>query len=71
MGLIDAGNRAKLDRYIGYWKPYATSHDALDADQAVREETRQVARAVAQVAREMRAGRIDTPLAGEPPPRPK
>jgi multimeric flavodoxin WrbA len=71
MGLIDAGNRAKLDRYIGYWEPYATSHDALDADQAVREETRQVARAVAQVAREMRAGRIDTPLAGEPPPRPK
>jgi hypothetical protein len=21
-----------LDRYIGYWKPYATSHDVLDGD---------------------------------------
>jgi len=36
MGLIDAGGRARLDRYIGYWEPYATSHDALDADRAVR-----------------------------------
>src|SRR5690242_8861373 len=62
MGLIDAGGRARLDRYIGYWEPYATSHDALDADRAVREETRQVARAVAQVTREMRAGRIAMPL---------
>ena len=71
MGLIDAGNRARLDRYIGYWEPYATSHDALDADQAVREETKQVARAVAQVARAMRAGKIGRPLEGVPPPRPK
>jgi len=71
MGLIDAGGRARLDRYIGYWEPYATSHDALDADRAVREETRQVARAVAQVTREMRAGRIAMPLRDEPAPRPK
>jgi hypothetical protein len=71
MGLIDAGSRARLGRYIGYWEPYATSHDALDADQAVREETKQVARAVAQVTREMRAGRIASPLRDEPPPRPK
>lgn len=27
-----AGPSAELDRYIGYWKPYATSHDGLDAD---------------------------------------
>ena len=32
MGLIPAGARAELDRYIGYWQPYATSHDELDAD---------------------------------------
>ena len=71
MGLIDAGSRARLDRYIGYWKPYATSHDALDEDHAVREETRQVARAVAQVTREMRAGKLETPLQDEASPRPK
>ena len=26
MGLIDAGNVARLDRYIGYYEPYASSH---------------------------------------------
>ncbi len=31
MGLIDAGSKARLDRFIGYYEPYATSHDALDA----------------------------------------
>jgi len=71
MGLIDAGNRARLDRYIGYYEPYATSHDALDRDHAVQEETRQVARAVAQMTAAMRAGKLETPLAGEPAPRPK
>ena len=32
--LRPAGPKAELDRYIGYWKPYATSHDELDADLA-------------------------------------
>jgi multimeric flavodoxin WrbA len=32
MGLEPAGAHALLDRYIGYLEPYATSHDALDAD---------------------------------------
>jgi len=71
MGLVDAGNRARLDRYIGYYEPYATSHDALDRDAAVQEETRQVARAVAQMTAAMRAGTVETPLAGEAAPRPK
>jgi multimeric flavodoxin WrbA len=71
MGLIDAGSRSRLDRYVGYYEPYATSHEALDRDDAVREETRQVARAVAQVTRAMRAGELETPLANEASPRPK
>ena len=29
MGLISAGHLAGLARYIGYMKPYATSHDDL------------------------------------------
>ena len=58
MGLIDAGAQAKLDRYIGYYQPYATSHDALDADSGVQEEVRNVARAVAAAVRELRAGRL-------------
>jgi spore maturation protein CgeB len=34
---------APEDRYIGYYEPYATSHDALDRDQDVQEEVRNVA----------------------------
>jgi hypothetical protein len=32
-----------LDRHIGYWKPYATSHDVLDGDLALQEEVRNTA----------------------------
>jgi multimeric flavodoxin WrbA len=61
MGLIDAGAQARLDRYIGYYKPYATSHDELDQDKNVQEEVRNVARAVANAVRELRAGRLSQP----------
>lgn len=39
-------------------EPYATSHEALDGDAAMQEETRNVARAVASAVVEMRAGRL-------------
>ena len=71
MGLIDAGAQARLDRYIGYYEPYATSHDALDRDQAVVEEVRNVARALVNAVREARAGRLSKPDAGLSKPRPK
>jgi hypothetical protein len=32
MGFIDVGAQARLDRCIGYYEPYATSHDALDGN---------------------------------------
>jgi hypothetical protein len=34
MGFIDAGFQSRLDRYIGYYEPSATSHVALDKDTA-------------------------------------
>jgi multimeric flavodoxin WrbA len=71
MGLIDAGAQARLDRYIGYFEPYATSHEALDRDEAVQEETRNVARAVAQVTAALREGELDDVIAPQRPPRPK
>ena len=58
MGFIDAGAATRLDRYIGYYEPYATSHEALDRDVSVQEETRNVARAVAKAVVELRAGRL-------------
>jgi multimeric flavodoxin WrbA len=71
MGLIDAGEAARLDRYIGYYKPYATSHEELDRDKDVQEEVRNVARAVAIAVRELRAGKLSDPNSKLKPPRPK
>ncbi len=71
MGLIAAGPRSSLDRYIGYYQPYASSHDALDADLAVQEEVRNVARAVAGAVGELRAGRLRAPERELKDPRPK
>jgi multimeric flavodoxin WrbA len=71
MGLTDAGDLSKLDRYIGYYRPYATSHDDLDADTAVQEEVRNVARAVAVAVGHMRAGKRPIPDANLERPRPK
>lgn len=71
MGFIDAGAPARLDRFIGYYEPYATSHEALDKDQAIQEETRNVARAVAKAVVELRAGRLQAVQPNLSRPRPK
>jgi multimeric flavodoxin WrbA len=71
MGLVDAGAAARLDRFIGYYRPYATSHDELDRDADVQEEVRNVARALARAVGELRAGRLSAPDAGLLRPRPK
>lgn len=71
MGFIDAGARARLDRYIGYYEPYATSHQALDQDEAVQEEARNVGRAVAKAVVELRAGRLQAVQPKLARPRPK
>lgn len=71
MGFIDAGAAARLDRYIGYYAPYATSHEALDRDDAVQEEARNVARAVAKAVVELRAGRLQAVQPELSRPRPK
>ncbi len=71
MGLIEAGHKARLDRFIGYYEPYATSHQALDEDTAVQDEVRNVARAVARTIADVRAGRHVEGDAALEDPRPK
>ena len=71
MGFIDAGTQARLDRYIGYFEPYATSHETLDGDKAMQEETRNVARSVAKAVGDLRAGRLQAVQAVLSRPRPK
>lgn len=71
MGLIAAGPKAELARYIGYFEPYATSHQALDRDRDFQEELRNAARTLVEAVQLQRAGKL--PLAGAAlkDPRPK
>jgi multimeric flavodoxin WrbA len=55
--LVSAGNMALLDRYIGYYEPYATSHEALDKDEAIQVEIRNAALTLMAAVTEMRQGR--------------
>jgi multimeric flavodoxin WrbA len=57
MELTAAGHAAALDRYIGYWQPYATSHAALDADSAVQAEVRSTAQILLKAVSDLRDGR--------------
>jgi len=57
MKLVQAGATAVLDRYIGYYEPYATSHEALDRDTGVQGEVRNVARSLAREIALIRQGR--------------
>jgi multimeric flavodoxin WrbA len=71
MGLVDAGQPALLDRFIGYYEPYATSHAALDRDLPVQQEARNVALAVAHAVKELRAGTLAAVQPRLERPRPK
>jgi multimeric flavodoxin WrbA len=71
IGLISAGKEAALDRYVGYYEPYATSHDSLDRDLALQEEVRNAARTLVEGVNLMRAGRLAQPGRRLREPRPK
>ncbi|MBP6879308.1 MAG: flavodoxin family protein [Phenylobacterium sp.] len=71
MDLVPAGVNAELDRYIGYWQPYATSHEALDADSAMQEEVRNAARTLVEAAKANHAGELLVAGRDLTPPRQK
>ena len=70
MKLLPAAPLATIDRYIGYYEPYATSHDQLDRDASVQEEVRRAAKALIEAVALSRAGQLTLPDTG-PDPRPK
>ena len=71
MDLIPAGVNAELDRYIGYWKPYADNHLELDADLAIQEEVRNAARTLMEAAHAKHAGKLQAPGSALKAPRQK
>jgi len=71
MELVPAGLNAVFDRYVGYYEPYATSHDALDRDGAFHEEVRNAARTLVEAVTLARSGKLPQPGRTLSDPRPK
>jgi multimeric flavodoxin WrbA len=71
MRLISAGGTAEADGYIGYMKPYATSHEDLDRDTAFQDEVLNVARALGAAVKLARTGHLEDPAKGLTDPNPK
>ena len=71
MGMISAGAKAELDRYIGYYGPYAESHAALDRDEPFQTEARNVALTLCEAVLADDAHKLVAAGQGLPDPRPK
>jgi multimeric flavodoxin WrbA len=71
MDLVSASATAQLDRYIGYYEPYATSHEALDRDEAAQQEVRNAAHVLVRAIELARHGRLARADEGISTPRPK
>ena len=71
MGLIAAGRAAQVDGYVGYYKPYATSHDDLDREKDFQQEVRNAAHSLIHAVRMLRRGALKQPDARLREPRPK
>lgn len=71
MGMIQAGPMAAIDLFIGYYKPYATSHEDLDADTDVFATVRNAALSLANMVAQIRSGEYRPPHEGLNAPREK
>jgi multimeric flavodoxin WrbA len=70
IGMVQAGDAAAMDTWIGYYKPYATSHDELDALPEVFQEVGNAAESLANLVERLRRGERP-PDAGLAEPRQK
>ena len=71
MKLVPAAPSATIDRYVGYYEPYARSHEFLDRDKALQQEVRTAARTLIQAVGLSRSGRLPRADKGLEDPRPK
>lgn len=61
MGLIPCGRKSQLDRYVGYYKPYATSHQDLDEAIDFQEDVKNAAHALIEGVKLLRKGELKQP----------
>ena len=71
IGMIAAGHLSHIDRFIGYYQPYATSHDDLDKAEDVQDDVRNAARALVQAVKDRRSGKLQPPDRGLHEAKPK
>ena len=71
MHLVPAGAASAIDRYIGYWEPYATNHLSMDRDGPMQDEVRNAARSLAEAVAQQRSGSCPEPGATLTAPRQK
>jgi hypothetical protein len=71
MGLIQAGDSAVLDTWIGWYEPYATSHQELDRDEDLFTQVRNAALSLADMVTQIRSGSYRAPDRGLNDPRQK
>lgn len=71
MELIPTGNFGNIGRYIGYFGPYATSHMALDKDEAIQEEVKNSAKNLVISIRDQRNKKLEAFIPDLKDPRPK
>jgi len=71
LGLIKAAHSATTGAYLGYYEPYATSHDDFDEDKGFREEILNAARSLISAVKLQRAGKFPVADANLHAPREK
>jgi multimeric flavodoxin WrbA len=71
IGMIQAGPQAALDTMVGWYKPYATSHEDLDADPDTFTLVGNAALSLAAMVGQIRSGKYRAPDAGLHSPRQK
>jgi multimeric flavodoxin WrbA len=68
IGLIQAGPSGVFDAWIGYYRPYATSHDDLDRDDDTFTRVANATRSLMAMVTQIRTGDYQPPDAGLTPP---
>lgn len=64
LGMVQAGPLAAIDTWIGWYEPYATSHDDLDRDTDLFTEVAQAALSLCAMVRQLRDGTYQPPNQG-------
>jgi multimeric flavodoxin WrbA len=64
IGLVQAGPFATVDGYVGYYEPYATSHDAYEANTGFQGDVKNAAASLANAVAAMRSGDCPSPNEG-------